>query len=147
MRYFEDVTVGDRFTGGPVTVEAGEIVAYAEKFDPQPFHLDAEAAKDTLFRGLAASGWHTAGMTMRMIVGSDAELAGGYIGMGVDQISWPRPTRPGDVLRIEMEVLEVRRSAKRPDQGVLRVKTTTFNQDDEVVQTMIANLLAPGRPA
>ncbi len=147
MRYFEDIAVGDRFTGGPLTVETAEIVAYAEKFDPQPFHLDPDTAKDTLFRGLAASGWHTAGMTMRMIVGSNAELAGGYIGMGVDQIGWPRPTRPGDVLRIEMEVLEARRSAKRPDQGVLRVKTTTFNQNDEVVQTMIANLLAPGRPA
>ncbi|PWC33155.1 MaoC family dehydratase [Azospirillum sp. TSO35-2] len=147
MRYFDDVSVGDRFQGGPLEVSEAEIIAYAERFDPQPFHLDPQAAKDTLFRGLAASGWHTAGMTMRMIVGSNAELAGGYVGMGVDSIAWPKPTRPGDVLRIEMEVLDARRSAKRPDQGVLRVKTTTLDQADEVVQVMVANLLAPARPA
>ncbi|MBP2298797.1 MaoC family dehydratase [Azospirillum picis] len=147
MRYFDDFAAGDRFTGGPLEVTSAEIMAYAERFDPQPFHLDPEAARETLFKGLAASGWHTAGLTMRMIVGSTAGLAGGYIGMGVDSINWPRPTRPGDVLRIEMEVIEARRSVKRPDQGVLKVTTTTLNQKDEVVQVMTANLLAPARPA
>lgn len=143
MRYLDDVQPGDRFTGGPVTVEADEIVAFARAYDPQPFHLDPDAAKDTVFGGLAASGWHTAGLTMRMIVGSDAQLAGGYVGMGVEEVRWPKATRPGDTLRIETEVLDVRPSGKRPDRGILRVRTTTFNQDGDVVQSMVANLLVP----
>ncbi len=145
MRFFDDVSVGDRFTGGPVTVSAEEIIGFAGQFDPQPFHLDHEAAASTLFGGLAASGWHTAGLTMRMIVGSDAKLAGGYIGLGVDAVTWPKPTRPGDTLRIEGEVLEARLSAKRPTNGVARVRIVTLNQKDEVVQTLIANLLVPTR--
>ncbi|MDQ2101792.1 MaoC family dehydratase [Azospirillum isscasi] len=146
MRYLDDLTPGDRFTGGPVTVTEEDIVAFARQFDPQPFHLDPEAAKATLFGGLAASGWHTAGLTMRMIVTGDGALAGGFVGMGVEEIRWPRATRPGDVLRIESEILEVRASAKRPDQGVARVRTTTFNQKDEMVQQMTANLLVLRRP-
>ncbi len=145
MRYFDDLAVGDRFTGGPLTVTEQEITGFASQFDPQPFHLDAEAAKSTLFGGLAASGWHTAGMTMRMIVGSDARLAGGYIGMGVDNITWPKPTRPGDRLRVEGEVLEARLSSKRPDRGIARIRIVTLNHKDEVVQTMVANLLVPTR--
>lgn len=145
MRYFDDLAVGDRFTGGPLTVSDEEIVQFAGRYDPQPFHLDAEAAKSTLFGGLAASGWHTAALTMRMIVESDAELAGGYIGMGVDSIAWPKPTRPGDRLRVEGEIVEARLSTKRPDRGIARVRIVTLNQKDEVVQTMIANLLVPTR--
>ncbi|MCW2236343.1 MaoC family dehydratase [Azospirillum canadense] len=145
MRYLDDLTPGDRFAGGPVTVTAEDIVAYAWQFDPQPFHLDAEAAKDTVFAGLAASGWHTAGLTMRMIVNGEGRLAGGFVGMGVEELRWPKATRPGDTLRIESEVLEVRVSEKRPDRGIARVRTTTFNQDNETVQVMTANLLVPRR--
>lgn len=147
MRYFEDLTVGDRFTGGPLTVSQEDIVTFARSFDPQPFHTDPEAAKDSLFRGLAASGWHTTALTMRMIVESDAQIAGGFIGMGVDSISWPKPTRPGDVLRLVGEVGELRTSAKRTDSGVGRMHLTAYNQKDEVVLSMIANLLIPKRPA
>ncbi|MBP2229139.1 acyl dehydratase [Azospirillum agricola] len=147
MRYYEDLKVGDRFSGGPLTVTEDDIVGFAARFDPQPFHLDAEAAKGTLFGGLAASGWHTASLTMRMIVGSDTELAGGYIGVGVDSIAWPKPTRPGDRLRVESEVVELRLSGKRPDRGIVRIRTVTLNQADEIVQTMVANLLVPARAA
>ncbi|KAA0683615.1 MaoC family dehydratase [Roseomonas genomospecies 6] len=146
MRYLDDLTPGDRFTGGPVTVTEEDVVAFARQFDPQPFHLDPEAAKDSLFGGLAASGWHTAGLTMRMIVTGDGALAGGFVGMGVEDIRWPKPTRPGDTLRIESEILEVRASAKRPGSGIARVRTTTFNQNGETVQQMTANLLVPRRP-
>ncbi len=144
-RYLDDLTPGDRFAGGPVTVTVEDIVAYARQFDPQPFHLDSEAAKDTVFAGLAASGWHTAGLTMRMIVNGEGRLAGGFVGMGVEELRWPKATRPGDTLRIESEVLEVRVSEKRPDRGIARVRTTTFNQDNETVQVMTANLLVPRR--
>ncbi|WP_188259957.1 MaoC family dehydratase [Azospirillum tabaci] len=146
MRYLDDLSPGDRFTGGPVTVTEEDIVAFARQFDPQPFHLDPEAARDSVFGGLAASGWHTAGLTMRMIVTGDGALADGFVGMGVEDIRWPKPTRPGDVLRIESEILEVRVSAKRPDRGIARVRTTTLNQDGETVQQMTANLLVPRRP-
>ncbi|AWJ89346.1 dehydratase [Azospirillum baldaniorum] len=146
MRYLDDLTPGDRFNGGPVTVTEEDIVAFARQFDPQPFHLDPEAARDSVFGGLAASGWHTAGLTMRMIVTGDGALAGGFVGMGVEDIRWPKPTRPGDVLRIESEILEVRVSAKRPDRGIARVRTITLNQDGETVQQMTANLLVPRRP-
>ncbi|CAO3373762.1 MaoC family dehydratase [Azospirillum argentinense] len=147
MRYLDDLAPGDRFAGGPVTVTEEDIVAFARQFDPQPFHLDSEAARDSVFGGLAASGWHTAGLTMRMIVTGDGALAGGFVGMGVEDVRWPTPTRPGDTLRIESEILEVRASAKRPDRGVARVRTTTLNQDGAIVQQMTANLLVPRRPA
>lgn len=147
MRYFEDLTVGDRFTGGPLTVSQEDIVTFARSFDPQPFHTDPEAAKDSLFRGLAASGWHTTALTMRMIVESDGQIAGGFIGMGVDSISWPKPTRPGDVLRLVGEVAELRSSAKRGDSGIGRMRMTTYNQMDEIVLSMVANLLIPKRSA
>ncbi len=147
MRTLDDLKPGDRFAGGPLTVTAEDIVAYARQFDPQPFHLDAEAAKDTVFGGLAASGWHTAGLTMRMIVTGDGQLEGGFVGMGVEEIRWPKATRPGDTLRIESEVLEIRPSGKRPDRGIARMRTTTFNQDGDVVQVMTANLLVPRRVA
>ena len=147
MRYLDDLKPGDRFSGGPVTVTEAEIIDFASRYDPQPFHLDPEAAKETVFGGLAASGWHTAGLTMRMIVTGEGKLAGGFVGMGVEEVSWPKATRPGDSLRIESEILEVRPSAKRPDRGIARVRTTTFNQHDEVVQVMTANLLVARRVA
>lgn len=147
MRYLDDLAVGDVFTGGPVTVAVDEIKAFAASFDPQPFHLDETAAESSLFRGLAASGWHTAALTMRMIVGGSAELATGYVGLGVEEMSWPTAVRPGDTLRIESEVLAVRPSATNPSRGVVRLRTTTFNQAGAVVQRFTANLLVPRRPA
>ncbi len=145
MLYLEDLKPGDRFVGGTVTVTEQDIYAFAGQFDPQPFHLDPEAAKGTLFAGLAASGWHTAALTMRMLVDSPQKLAGGYIGMGVDGMQWPRPVRPGDTLRAESEVLEVRPSAKRPDQGVARVRVVTVNQNGEEVLRWVGNLLVKRR--
>lgn len=146
MRYLDDLTPGDRFTGGPVTVTEGDVVAFAQRFDPQPFHTDPAAAAATLFKGLAASGWHTAALTMSMIVGGDTRLAGGIVGLGVEELAWPTATRPGDVLRIENEVVEVRPSTTNPTRGTVRMRTTTFNQNDAVVQRMTATLLVPRRP-
>ncbi|HYG90297.1 MAG TPA: MaoC family dehydratase [Azospirillum sp.] len=145
MLYLDDLKPGDRYAGGSMTVTEQDIYAFAGQFDPQPFHLDPEAAKQTLFAGLSASGWHTAAMTMRMIVDGEVKLAGGYIGMGVEQLQWPRPVRPGDRLRVESEVLEVRPSLKRPDQGVVRMRVVTLNQNDEEVLRWVGNLLVPRR--
>lgn len=141
--YLDDFQVGQVFRGGAHRVDAADIKRYARAFDPQPFHLDEATAADTMFRGLAASGWHTASITMRLLVdGGAPQLEGGLIGAGVEELRWPRPTRPGDVLRVESEVLEVRPSRSKPGQGILRVRITTLNQADEPVQVMIANLLA-----
>ena len=145
MLYLDDLKPGDRFAGGSVTVTEQDIYGFAGRFDPQPFHLDAQAAKDTLFAGLAASGWHTAALTMRMIVDGPHKLAGGYIGMGVDELRWPRAVRPGDTLTVESEVLEVRPSATRQDQGVARIRAVTRNQKGEEVLRWTANLLVQRR--
>lgn len=142
--YFEDLTVGRRFQSGEHTVTAEAIVAFARQFDPQPFHLDAEAAKDSIFAGLAASGWHTAAITMKLIVGDEAPIAGGVIGAGVE-LNWPRPTRPGDVLRVESEVVEVKTLRSRSDRGMVRLRACTMNQNGEVVQEMLSWLVAPCR--
>ncbi len=144
-RYLEDFTPGQRFSAGTVTVEAEAIMAFARSFDPQPFHTDPAAAEDTFFQGLAASGWHTAAMTMRLLVESGLGVPWGIIGREVEQIGWPRPTRPGDRLRIESEVIEVRRSKSKPSMGTARIRTHTFNQDDALVQTMTAALIVPTR--
>jgi acyl dehydratase len=146
MRYLEDFTVGQKFGSGRITVEQQRIKSFAAEFDPQPFHLDEGAAQDTLFRGLAASGWHTAAITMRLLVESDVKPAGGIVGAGFDEFRWPRPVRPGDELRIEAEVLEVRPSKSRPDQGMIKLRTTTLNQNGEPVQISVGNLVVPRRP-
>jgi acyl dehydratase len=146
MRYLEDFTVGQKFGSGRITVEQQRIKSFAAEFDPQPFHLDEGAAQDTLFRGLAASGWHTAAITMRLLVESDVKPAGGIVGAGFDEFRWPRPVRPGDELRIEAEVLEVRPSKSRPDQGMIKLRTTTLNQNNEPVQISVGNLVVPRRP-
>jgi acyl dehydratase len=145
-RYLEDYTVGQTFGSGRVLVDRDQIKRFAAAFDPQPFHLDENAAQDSFFRGLAASGWHTAALTMRLLVQSDLSPAGGIVGAGFDEFRWPRPVRPGDELRLKSEVLEVRPSRSRPDQGLIKVRTTTLNQDDEPVQILIANLVVPRRP-
>lgn len=146
-RYLEDFAVGQTFGSGRLRLDAARIQSFAAEFDPQPFHLDEAAARGTFFRGLAASGWHTAAATMRLLVDGDFRPAGGIIGAGFDELRWPRPVRPGDELRVESEVLEVRPSQSRPGQGLIRVRTTTFNQHGEAVQIMVGHLLVPRRPA
>jgi len=142
--YLEDLAVGRRFSSARHVIDAAQIKAFAGQFDPQPFHLDEETAKGTLFAGLAASGWHTAAITMRLLVESGLPLAGGIIGAG-GEINWPKPTRPGDVLRVVSEIEQVTPSRSRPDRGTVRVRSETRNQRDEVVQVLIANLIVPRR--
>jgi acyl dehydratase len=146
-RYLEDFSVGQKFGSGRLQIDEGRIKSFAREFDPQPFHLDDEAARGSIFRGLAASGWHTAALTMRLLVESELKPAGGIVGAGFDEFRWPRPVRPGDELHLESEVLEVRPSKSRPDQGMIKVRTTTMNQNDEVVQISVGNLMVPRRPA
>jgi acyl dehydratase len=140
-RYLEDFVVGQTFSFGRARVTREEIQAFAAEFDPQPFHLDESAAQESFFGGLAASGWHTAAITMRLLVQSDLKPAGGVIGAGFDEFKWPRPVRPGDELHIESEVLEVRPSRSKPNSGFIKLRTTTLNQDNEPVQIQIGNLL------
>jgi acyl dehydratase len=142
-QYLEDFVVGQIFASGRLRIDADQIKRFAGEFDPQPFHLDEAAARDSIFQGLAASGWHTAALTMRLLVGSELRPAGGLIGAGFDEFRWPRPVRPGDELRVESEVLEVRPSKSRPRQGLVKVRMTTLNQNGEPVQFMIANIVVP----
>jgi acyl dehydratase len=144
--FFEDFAVGQRFRSGTVTVTAEAIKAFAREFDPQPFHTDEEAAKASFFGGLVASGWHTAALSMRLIVESELRPAGGTIGAGTDGISWPRPVRPGDVLHVEGEVLEARASRSRPDLGIVKIRVQTLNQHGEAVQIFIPALMVLRRP-
>lgn len=144
--HLEDLSVGQKFTSGTFRVDAAQIKAFAEQFDPQPFHLDEEAAKDSLFGGLAASGWHTAAITMRLLHDGGAPIAGGVIGAGGD-IEWPNPTRPGDVLTVESEVVEVRPSKSRPDRGMAVLRAETRNQHGQLVQVSTMKLVVPRKPA
>lgn len=144
--YLEDYAAGQSYRSAPLTVDEAEIIAFARSFDPQPFHLDAEAAKGTFFQGLAASGWHTAALTMRLLVQGEFVPAGGFIGAGFEELTWPRPVRPGDELYVVSEVLEVRRSNSRPTQGIMKVRNTTFNQNDDPVQRSVGNLVVMARP-
>ena len=146
MRYLEDFAVGQKFGGASrVKVDAERVKSFAAEFDPQPFHLDEGAAAASLFKGLAASGWHTAAITMRLLVASDLKPAGGIVGAGFDELRWPLPVRPGDELRVESEILEVRPLKSRADRDVVKVKTTTLNQRGEAVQASIGNLFVPRR--
>ena len=142
-QYLEDFTVGQTFVSGRLRIDEEQIRRFASEFDPQPFHLDHLAARDTIFRGLAASGWHTAALTMRLLVDGEFNPAGGIVGAGIDELRWPRPVRPGDQLRVESEVLEVRPSKSRSEQGILKVRTTTLNESGEAVQIFVANLVVP----
>ena len=146
VRYLEDFSAGQKFGSGRLKVDAGRVKSFAAEFDPQPFHLDEEAARETIFRGLVASGWHTAAMTMRLLVESEFKPAGGLVGAGFEELRWPRPVRAGDELRTESEILEVRPSKSRPEQGLIKVRTTTLNQNGEAVQVSVGNLLVPLRP-
>jgi acyl dehydratase len=145
-RYLEDLAVAQTFDSGRMKIDALSIKRFAAEFDPQPFHLDEKAAGNTLFRGLAASGWHTAALTMRLLVESELQLADGVIGAGFDELRWPKPVRPGDELHVRTEVLEVRASKSRPGQGIVKLRGTTFNQHDEPVQVFVGNLLVSCRP-
>ncbi len=143
--YLDDLTVGQKFGSGRRTLGLDAIRSFAAEFDPQPFHLDEAAAQETLFRGLAASGWHTAAVTMRLLVDSEFRPAGGVVGAGLEELRWPRPARPGDELRLEIEVLDVRPSKSRPEQGIVKVRVTTLNQDDEALQVYVANVVVQRR--
>jgi acyl dehydratase len=147
LHYLEDFKPGQIFVTGHVRVDVEAIQRFAREFDPQPFHLDPEAAQATMFRGLAASGWHTAALTMRLLVDGEISPAGGLIGAGFDELRWPRPVRPGDALHVESEVLEVRASRSRPGQGIVKLRSTTRNQDGEPVQISIGNLVVQSRSA
>ena len=145
-RFFEDFAVGQTFRSGTIEITAERIKSFAAEFDPQPFHLDEEAARQSLFGGLAASGWHTAAVTMRLLVDSDLKVAGGTIGAGGEELRWPRPVRPGDVLRIEAEVVEMRASRSRPELGIVKIRLTTLNQRGEPVQISNPVLMVRRRP-
>jgi acyl dehydratase len=141
-RYLEDFAVGHTFGSRRLRVDKERIKRFAAEFDPQPFHLDEEVAPDTIFRGLAASGWHTAALTMRLLVESGTNLAGGIVAAGVVELRWPLPVRPADELRVESEVVEVRPSQSRPNRGMIKMRTKTLNQNGEAVLVFVANLIA-----
>lgn len=145
LLYLDDLAAGMTFTSGPVEVTAEEIKAFAAKFDPQAFHLDEAAAEESFFNGLAASGWHTASLGMRLLVTGGPRIAGGYIGAG-GELSWTQPVYAGDSLTMQGEIVEVKPSRSRPDRGIVSVRCETFNQKGEVVQKLLARLMVPRRP-
>jgi acyl dehydratase len=142
--FLEDLQVGQRFVSGTHRIDEDQIRAFAQQFDPQPFHLDAEAAKATLFGGLVASGWHTAAITMRLLVSGGLPIAGGIVGAGAE-IAWPSPLRPGTMLHVESEILELRPSRSRPDRSMATVRSETRDQLGVVVQVLVAKLVVPRR--
>ena len=143
--YLEDLHVGQRFISGTYRMDETRIKEFAREFDPQQFHLDEAAAKDSVFGGLAASGWHTAAVAMRLLVDGGLPLGNGIIGMGGD-LAWPKPTRPGDILHVESEILEITPSRSKPNQGIVRVRSTTLNQDGEAVHSFTSKCLVFKRP-
>lgn len=144
--YLDDLAIGQKFATSPVTLTLEGCKAFAAEFDPQPFHLDEAAARASVFGRLAASGWHTASLSMRMLVEGELTIAGGLIGLG-GELTWPRPTYPGDTLRVETEVLAIRVSESKPDRGIVTVRNVTLNQHGEPVQVMAVKMLVPRRPA
>ncbi|NRP75351.1 hypothetical protein ILFOPFJJ_06274 [Ensifer psoraleae] len=143
--FLDDLYVGQRFTSATHTIDEAQIKAFASQFDPQPFHTDEAAAKDTFFRGLAASGWHTAAITMRLNVETGLPFEGGLVGAG-GELNWPAPTRPGDTLHVESEVVGITPSRSKPDRGIAVVVSRTINQHGEVVQILKAKLVVPRSP-
>ena len=143
--YLEDLQVGDKYTSAEHAMDEAQIKAFATQFDPQSFHLDEEAAKATLFGGLAASGWHTAAVTMRLLVTGGLPIAGGIVGAGVE-LSWPRPTRATDVLQVESEITGIAPSRSRPDRGMVTVRCETRNRRGEVLQISVNKVVVPCRP-
>src|ERR1700757_4925573 len=143
-RYFDDLKVGDGFKSEPLSMTEKELVEFAHKFDPQMFHLSRRRAERSIFKGLIASGWHTAAMTMRLFVRT-LNFAEGAIGLGVDELRWPNAVRPGDILQVETEILECRLSRSKPAHGIIQLRNVTKNQRGEIVQTMTAHALVPRR--
>ncbi len=143
--YLDDLQVGQRFNSGSYRMDEDRMKAFAAEFDPQPFHIDDAAAQNSIFHGLAATGWHTAAATMRLLVTGDMQLAGGLIGLG-GEIAWSKPTRPGDTLHVESEIVEIVPSRSKPNQGIVKVRSATLNQNNEEVQVFTAKLLVFKRP-
>lgn len=142
VRHLDDLKAGDRFHSEPFEVTEKHVIEFAQEFDPQKFHVNPTAAKQTMFGGLIASGWHTASISMRLFVRT-LNFAEGAVGLGVDELRWPVPVRPGDVLRVETEIVEIRPSRSKPDRGIVRIRNVTTNQRGEIVQTMFASALVP----
>lgn len=140
-RYFDDFSVGDRMDAGSYTISLDEIKEFAARYDPQPFHLDEAAAARSPFKRLVASGWHTAAIAMKLAVESGVMKATGILGVGVDELRWPKPVYPGDTLRLVLEVVEKKPSAPSSHRGVMRTRLSLFNQDDELVFTEVPILL------
>jgi acyl dehydratase len=145
LLYLDDLRVGQQFVSASRAIDAADIVRFASEFDPQPFHLDEETARRTPFGGLVASGWHTAALTMRLLVEGGAPIAGGIVGVG-GELTWLKPTRPGDVLQIYSEITEIRPSQSRPDRGVVTIRSETRNQHNEAVQVFVGRIIVPRRP-
>ncbi|MDY0870374.1 MaoC family dehydratase [Dongia rigui] len=144
LLYLEDLVVGQKFTSPMHALDAAQIKAFASQFDPQPFHTDEAAAKATFFGGLAASGWHTAAITMKLLASTKPGIAGGLIGAG-GEIAWPQPTRPDDVLQVTSEILEVKPSRSKPERGMAVMRSETKNQRGEVLQILTSRLIVPKR--
>ncbi len=144
--YLDDMTVGMQFQSGTYEMTTERIKNFAAEFDPQPFHLDEAAAESSIFKGLAASGWHTAAVAMRLLITGGLPFASGAVGLG-GEIEWPRPTRPGDILHVESEIVELIPSRSKPNQGIVRVRNTTRNQKGETVQVFTAKIVAFRRPS
>ena len=142
--YFDDLKTGDRFQSEPLNVTEKQLIEFAHKFDPQMFHLSRKRAERTIFKGLVASGWHTAAITMRLFV-QTLNFAEGAIGLGVDELRWPNVVRPGDVLTVETEIVDARPSRSRPGFGIIRLRNVTTNQRGQIVQTMLASAMVPRR--
>jgi acyl dehydratase len=143
--FLDDLRIGQRFTSASHRLDADQIKRFAVDFDPQPFHLDEDTAEKSFFGGLAASGWHTAALTMRLLVDGGAPIAGGIVGAGVE-IAWPKPTRPGDELYVVSEVIEITPSRSRPDRGIVVLRSETRTQRDEIVQVLTSKLVVPRKP-
>jgi len=147
MIYYEDLIPGRRFHTASHTISEDEIIQFARQFDPQPFHTDPQAAKASVFDGLAASGWHTSSLTMSLVTSCELKnVANGLIGMGIDKMRWPRPTRPGDTLSAQIEVLEQKASTSQPDFGVVRLRWTTHNQQQQIVMQLETAIWVARRP-
>ena len=144
LLYLDDLKIGQEFVTATHTIDLDQVVDFAQQFDPQPFHLDAEAARSGPFHALVASGWHTAAITMRLMV-EGVPIAGGIMGAG-GELSWTQPVVPGDTLRVLATVVEITPSRSRPDRGVVRIKCETRNQREEPVQIFVARIFVPRRP-
>ena len=143
--FYDDLELGRVFPSDSIEVTAEEIVAFAQRYDPQPFHVDAVAAEKSVFGGLVASGWLTAAITMRLMVTGAFSFQRGVIGMGIESLRWPAPVRPGDRLTAAVEIVAMRPSESKPRFGVVQVRTTTRNQRGEAVQIVVSNVLVPRR--